>query len=332
MIITKQAMGTSTTILMVCMAAILGLSGCGPRPPQQVYLYADIDARARAELTKAIADYNAGNAEYVANLVDKDAKEIDLVLGPYRADGILWRSNSWRLWTRLETLATVEGELRRSLIRHLRGGTMNLADFTALMRDIHGLELVPIVVPDSPAGYKAGLQHYLEQLGTSDAQRYGQWLERGWIVEVPDLAAAIRRIIGGQAAFIIGSERMIDWLGRDIDNHPEGYMLPGSNIGTAGSSSATGRIASAAAGSGADWALGRGESFSRSDSLGRTPSRKPKAGALDLLAYLTSQDSAQRFARVLTGTFYYWTAAPAKDTLPTVNSPARFLHLEVSGP
>jgi hypothetical protein len=120
-------------------------------------------------------------------------------------------------------------------------------------------------------------------------------------VKIPLLQETIRAVTSGRAAFIPGDERMSEWLGRTSDNHNEGFLFPGSQ----GSSGA--------------WVIGRGESFT----LGEKP--RNRAGAIDLLVYLTSKGVAQEFARALPGHYYSWEEKPKPDKLPEVHGPELFL-------
>lgn len=283
------------------------LTGCKrPEPVQPVYLYANVDARTRSELAKVIEDYNAQTRQYSASLVEKDDPLIDLTLGPYQPGGIIWRSIGWRIWARLETLAGIEGRLNRSLIRPLREGALDPASFGQLLADIRAQGITPIIVPRSPGTHLVALRRYAEHLGGSTA--YTTWQQARIVVDVPDLRSAIDQIARGQAAFIIGNDQMSTWLGQSNDNHPEGFPLPGSSA------------------SGGTWAIGRGDSFNI------TPTENIKHAVHDLLTYLTSKGIAQRFGKVLPGSYYFWTNMPDKKSLPVVNGPSEFLNPEAPAP
>jgi hypothetical protein len=282
------------------------LAACNrPVPVQNVYLYANVDAIAKAELATVLADYNAQTQKYSAALVEKDDPLIDLTLGPYQPGSIIWRSIGWRIWSRLETLAGIEGRMNRSLIRPLRERALDPESFNQLLVDIRAQGINPIIVPRSPGTFLVALQHYASHLG--DSTVFNSWQQSGIIVEVPDLRSAIDQIVRGQAAFILGNDQFSTWLGQSNDNHPEGFPLPGSSA------------------SGTTWAIGRGDGFVIS------PVEKVKTGVYDLLVYLTSKGIAQRFGKVLPGTYYSWSELPGSNSLPVVNGPMEFLNVDSLG-
>ncbi len=282
-------------------AALVALTACDKRP-ESVFFYANTDTVAKAEIAKAVEAYNSQTERFIVELVDAAAERIDVTLGPYVEGGIAWRSISWRLWTRLETLAGAEGTLNRSIIRLLREDKMSAEDFASLAKELRALNIDPLIIPKIPASYTMALRRYLAYVAGEAA--YDTWKESGLIREAADVRTAVNAIVSGQAAFIIASDQMGSWLGRSVDNHPESFSLPGS-------------LTEASA-----WVIGRGENF--------VVAEKPNSdrAVIDFLSYLTSKGIAQNFEKTLNGTFYYWTEAPAKGQYPALIGPTDFLDPE----
>jgi hypothetical protein len=261
---------------------------------------ATVDDEARAILSEALAEYNGQTKSFKATLLPAGSAEGDLVLSPAKEGGTLWRSLGWKIWARLERLAAIEGDLGRSLIIPLREGRMDVGEFESTLGALRAKGVVAIVMPHAPSLYSWALEQYLGKLGGDAAARKDEWSRKGWLVEVPDLRAAVDAINRNKAVFLMGSDTVAGFLGRTPESHPEGFPLPGSRA------------------VGASWVLGRGEAFSvPQGSL-------HKAGALDLLVYLTSKGLSRRFAQELPGDFYFWTKPPASGALPDVGGPTEF--------
>ena len=280
--------------------------GCAkkPLPPQEVFLYAELDESAKQALQSALTEFNAQHPAILAALVDRNASSIDLVLGPLLSEGIPWRSLGWRLWSRLETLAILEGAYNRPLIRQLREAALEGQGFLQLAEDMKARDLPVFVVPVSPDTYALALELYLSALAGGDQGEYQRWLTRGWIRETSDLSDALDLLAGGHAAFLLGNDQLGERLGQSWDNHPEGFPLPGGS------------------GENRRLVLGRAEGFSL------PPGQTVKSGTYELLTWLTSKGLAQEFSKTLRGTFYFWNEAPPEGQLPVVDGPTEFLSTE----
>jgi len=277
--------------------------------PAAVRLAASVDTASRDEIASVLAEYSAGQKRYAASLLESSAEtgpgaRAALLLGPYTPGAVMWRSQGWRLWTRLETLAGIEGDLQRSIIRQLRAGQLDGAAFESLLGEAQGSRRSALVLPASPASYELALETYFGKLGWDAKARIREWTASGRIYRVATEREAFDALRRGRAVFLVASDRAGGWLDRSADNHPEGFPLPGS------------------AAVGGSWAIGVAWAFTIPEG------RKPSAGALDLLTYLTSKGIAQRFAEKLPGAFYSWSAAPEKGKLPAVDAPREFLQIE----
>jgi hypothetical protein len=306
----KSARIIAIAAASVVALALIGIALYARRPAEPVKLQIpSLDQKTHAELTRALADFNAQQKRYVASLVDAGGEtgakqRVDLVLGPYQEGAVMWRTVGWRLWTRLETLAGIEGELGRSLIRPLREGSVDGSAFEKLLSDARAPGRAALVLPAAPASYPRALELYFEKLGWDAPARIRQWTAAGLLLRVPTPDAAFEALRRGKAVFLVGSDGVGGWLGRAADNHPEGFALPGSGV------------------PGASWAIGRADAFSV------PPGQKLRKGTADLAVYLTSKGVARGFAEKLPGAYYSWTEAPAKGKLPTVDAPTEFLQLE----
>jgi hypothetical protein len=306
----------STRTLVICIvaaaavaAAGLGLLAFRMRQPAPVRLKASADRKTLDELALVLAEYNAQQKRYAAFLVDAgavtDAKDrADLVLGPYTPGSVMWRSVGWRLWTRLETLAGIEGDLQRSIIRQLREGSVDGPAFEGLLAEAQGRGRAALVLPEAPASYARALETYLAKLGWDAKARIAEWTASGRLYRVATEREAFDVLRRGRAVFMVGSDEADRWLGRSADNHPEGFPLPGSKV------------------PGVAWAIGRADAFSLPEG------KKIGAGAADLLAYLTSKGVARRFAEKLPGAYYSWSEEPKKRELPVVDAPREFVQIE----
>ena len=289
-------------VLLIACAGLL--ASCRARPPEQVTLSAAVDEKARAALDAALTEYNSQARKYTARLLPAGSGEADLLLGPSRDGGTVWRSLGWRLWAKLERLAGFEGDLARPLILPLREGRVDAEAFQSLLEDLRLRGVVPLVVPRSPVVYSWALEQYLGRLGGEGAVHRDDWIRKGWLVLSADLRYAIDAVDRNRAVFLLGSDMMGGFLGRTAESHPEGFPLPGSQS------------------PGAAWVLGRGEIFVVPELT------RHRAGAVDLLVYLTSKGLARRFSEELPGNFYFWTDAPPAGKLPDVHGPTVFLDPE----
>jgi len=293
------------TVLLIAAAALAAIAAIQTyrhRPAVSVLLEALVDQNTRAELENALGDYNSSQKRFRATLLpEASSNQADLFLGPYKEGELVWRSQGWRLWARLETLAGMEGSLRRQIILPLRKQGLDEKDFEALLADSQGQGLAPLIIPTSQGLHSSVLELYLGKLEAEPGKTMASWTAKGWLRAVPDQRAAVEAIRKGKAVFIIGDDSMAASLGISSDSHTESFALPTS------------------AGARGAWVIGRADGFAFPRKGG------PKAGAVDLVTYLTSKGLTRRFAQRLPGTYYSWTELPPRGRLPIIAGPTEFL-------
>jgi hypothetical protein len=288
--------------LAIALASVAGFQLYSRRPPSPVTLAASVDPSTRTELSYALDAYNSRQRRFSASLLPEGSSAgPDLVLGPYSSGGLVWRSQGWRLWARLETLAKLEGVLKRPIILPLREGGLDLPAFESLLADIRGTGVIPITLPSLPASYTRALDLYLGKAAPDGADRLAAWTAKGWIRRPAGLRQALDAIDGGAAAFLLGGDSLGSLLSRSVESHNEGFPPPGS-LSSAGT-----------------WVLGRADAFTF------PAGSRPKAGAVDLVTYLTSKGLARSFGEKLPGAYYSWKAQPKAGQVPSVEGPSEFL-------
>jgi hypothetical protein len=300
----SRSLAILAILAMVVIALAAALIVFGKRGPQQILLVASVDEASRHELKAALTTYNEGQRRYSASLVQGDeSQQFDLYLGPAKEGGIVWRSQGWRLWARLETLSGIEGDPKTPVIKPLREGRADGAGFESILSKLKARGIVPLILPALPARYSTALDRYLSRLGWDPRAKLAEWEAKGLLRRLPDLDTALAAIRKGEAGFLLGDDSLGALLSRSSDNHPEGFPLPGSATKPGG------------------WVLGRADAFFLPD-----PAKSStKAGALDLLAWLTSKGISRGFTSKLPGHYYYWSVAPAKGKSPVIDGPVEFL-------
>jgi hypothetical protein len=260
-----------------------------------------VDDAARNRLIAAISAFDEGNRSVsVSVLPPGEAAEADLVLDSAQSGGIPWRTIGWRIWTRLETAAGIEGRLSRPIIRPMREAALTDREFEFVLESARKSGIVPIVVPAQAPAYGKALDKWIELSGIARGGLV-DWSAKGYIARLASLRDALDRLARGKALFMIGPDSIGELISPSRDNHPEGFPLPGSRSGSD------------------SWAIGRTESFSLSPDA-----KKGVAGAAaDLVTYLTSKGMSRDFAGKLPGEFHIWKVAPNKGELPRVSGPAR---------
>lgn len=277
----------------VLLGLLLALGSCR-QEARPVRLAAEVDDKARAALAAALEDFNASRRDYVASLLPPGSQEGDLRLGNFASGSIPWRGFGYRLWARLETLAALEAETGRVIIRPLRSASLDPPSFVALLEALAHAGYLPLVSVREPRELAEAQEAFARglPLGSGDLG-----LERLQAV-LPDLGRAADALSSGKAVFLLGDENLKAPLTRPPYSHPESFALPGSSP---------------------DRVFGRGQGFSFPDPA------KPAPGALKLLTYLTSRGPAREFAKNLPGDFYYWEKAPGPGELPEVKGPKEFV-------
>ncbi|MBN1686551.1 MAG: hypothetical protein JW852_07835 [Spirochaetales bacterium] len=265
------------------------------------------DAKTLSTLNAVIDTYNSQSLKYAAAVTSAKNAEADLLFGPYWEGAVVWRSMGWRLWARLERLAAFEAAFGAPLILPLREGSVDAEAFRAMLDDLRDAGTVPLVMPRSPSAYSEAMELYLGR-ATADpaggAAAADGWISDGRLSRVPDLRAAVNALEKNEAVFILADDSLRDFLRVTPQSHFEGFPLPGSTA------------------PGASWVIGKGEGFVIPETAGN------RAGALDLLTFLTSKGIAREFSQELPGYFYYWTETPVPGALPDVHGPAVFLDVK----
>jgi hypothetical protein len=292
---------------LVLAAAAIAIAVVATRPVELRFAAA-VDQEALAALHETVAEYEAARPRIRIAFSEEAGAEADLYVGPYAEGGIPWRSLGWKLWTRIETLARLEGELGFSAIRRLREGSLAQADLDRVLAAAMKKSVAPFVLPEAPASYGSAIEGYRAVVSASGAPAPLDLERKGTILRVKDLRAAADAVVKGKALFILGPDAIATWLGRSPENHPEGFNLPGSRA------------------EGSSWVLGRTEAFFVSASAKRRVSR----AAADLVTHLTSEGVAKAFGARLAGEFRSWAAAPKPGELPVIAGWSRYVDPELT--
>jgi len=259
----------------------------------------DLDEETRPVVAQAIAAFVESEALIEVLIMPyDDSSNADLTIGR-GGGGIPWRTRGWRLWSRLETLAWLEGKLGRPLILPLRTGKLAGADFDNLIGEARALGIAGFSVPETPQEYGATFNRWLELSASAHADKNADTRRKLYLATTRTVQAALDGLSRGKVLFVLAPDQFGTWIQRTPDTHPEAFPLPGSRS------------------PGASWAIGSTERIMF------PPESKEGAAnaAADLATFLTSKGTARQLAGKLPGDFHTWTVAPHKGELPLVEAP-----------
>jgi len=270
---------------------------------QVIRVRLELDEETRPVVAGAIAAFDESEPLIEARVLPfGDTSVADLTIGR-GSGGIPWRTRGWRLWSRLETLAWLEGKLGRPLILPLRTGKLAGTDFDNLIGEARGQGVAGFAVPETPQEYRATFKRWLELSAADHVDKNADTREILYLSAIKTVQATLDGLSRGKVLFVVAPDQFGTWIQRTPNTHPEAFPLPGSR--TPGSS----------------WAIGTTESI-----LLSPESKKDAARASAALAtYLTSKGVARQLAGKLPGDFHTWTVAPEKGGLPLVDAPDRLM-------
>lgn len=205
-----------------------------------------------------------------------------------------WRSFGWRLFSRLPTLANLEGEWRRQLILPLTHGDIGIDDFEAILQRGLADGLVPIALVEDDAA-KRSFEVYSVNLGVDYTP---------FITSYPSLAQALSDLSRGEVMFLFWDDRLLPLISSQVRPQHRGFIFPGSRDAESGIF--VGNVT---------WIV-------------LAPSTDGKAeldGPAAFVKYLTSPGIATLLQREYTGEFFSWDAEAVDEELPEVAGPGKVI-------
>jgi len=282
----------SFTIVMVLMPRV-----------QVIRVRLALDEETRPVVAEAIAAFDESEALIEALVLPiDDASVAELTIGR-GTGGIPWRTHGWRLWSRLETLAWLEGKLGKPLILPLRAGKLAGADFDKLIGEARELGISGFAIPEAPQEYGATFNLWLELSAAAHAAKDADTRKKLYLATARTTQAALDGLSRGKVLFVLAPDQFGTWIQRTPDTHPEAFPLPGSRT------------------HGASWAIGSTERIM----LSQESKKEAALASVALATYLTSKGVARQLAARLPGDFHSWTVVPNKGEPPKVDAPDRLV-------
>ena len=270
---------------------------------QAIRVRLELDGETRPVVSEAIAAFDESESLIEALILPlDDTSSADLTIGRI-PEGLPWRTRGWRLWSRLETLAWLEGKLGRPLILSLRTGKLTGADFDSLIGEARGLGVAGFAVPEAPPEYGATFMLWLELTAAAHAEENSDTRKELYLAPDRTVQAALDGLSRGKTLFVLAPDQFGTWIQRTPDTHPEALPLPGSRT------------------PGVSWAIGFTERIMLSPGSKKGAARASAA----LATYLTSKGTARLLAGKLPGDFHSWTEIPQEGELPLVDAPDRLV-------
>jgi hypothetical protein len=262
--------------LAACAIAAFGAGAVGAylaSRPVALSIRLLVDDPAREALSAKIAEYGRRKPKTAPTILPReDAGPADMTVGP-AGEGRIWRIRGWRLWARLETLASLEKRMGMGVIAALRGGTLQAEEFTRILEAARSIGIVPFVVPSAPAEYSTALDRWMDPWGTR--------VPEAFVSAAGSIRTAADEIGRGAALFAYAPDQFGSLLRKTADSHPEAFPPPGLP-----------RTEAPAAGTVVDRIR-----------VAPGLKRRTASAAEDLAAFLTSRGVSRSFAESLPGEF-----------------------------
>ena len=207
-----------------------------------------------------------------------------------------WRSFGWRLYSRLPTLANLEGEWKRQLILPLTYGEVNQTDFNAILERGLAEGLVPIAMVTNKLAESA-FAIYSHRLDFDYTPFTGTY---------PTITHALSALERREIMFLFWDDDLMPLISQQVRPQHRGFIFPGSrddeNAFFVGS---------------ATWIVLAGGTTETATS--------DRTGPQEFVKYLTSPGVARLLQRRYTGEFFSWAPQAVDEELPEVNGPGEVI-------